>query len=101
MRGMSVCVGAACALLMSSGVLAADGSTGWKPLFNGKNLAGWTVHYASRTSADAPPPASIFAVEKGVIHAYPTQAAGSDQPNAYLETDTDYQDYVISLEYQW
>jgi hypothetical protein len=97
---MSVCAGAACALV-SSWVLAADGSGGWKPLFNGKNLAGWTVHYASKTSADAPPPASIFAVEKGVIHAYPTQAAGGDQPNAYIETSAEYQDYVISLEYRW
>jgi hypothetical protein len=97
---MSVCVGAACAL-MSSWVLAADASPGWKPLFNGKNLDGWSVHYASKTAGDAPPPSSLFAVEKGVIHAYPTQPAGSEQPNAYLETNAEYQDYVVSLEYQW
>ena len=44
---------------------------------------------------------SLFAVENGEIHAYPTQAAGSEQPNAYLETNAEFSDYVISLEYQW
>jgi hypothetical protein len=86
---------------MSSGVLGAEAGSGWKQLFNGKNLSGWSVHYASKTAADAPPPASLFAVEKGVIHAYPTQPAGSDQPNAYIQTTSEYGDYVLSLEYQW
>src|SRR6185295_12406327 len=49
----------------------------------------------------APQPSSIFSVENGVIHAYPTQAAGSAQPNAYLETEAEYSNYVIHLEYQW
>ena len=39
--------------LFASAALAADG-TGWKPIFNGKNLSGWSVHYASKTPADAP-----------------------------------------------
>ena len=59
------------------------------------------MHYASKTPADAPPPASLFAVKNGEIHAYPTQKAGTAQPNAYLVTDADYKDYVISLEYKW
>ena len=80
--------------------MAAD-AAGWKPLFNGKNLNGWSPHYASKTPADAPPPASIFRVEDGAIHVYPTQPAGSEQPNAYLVTDADHQDYVLSLEYRW
>jgi hypothetical protein len=101
MRCISMYAGAACVLMSSLVLGAADTSKGWTPLFNGKNLNGWSVHYASKTPADAPPPASIFAIEKGVIHAYPTQPAGSAQPNAYLETDAEYKDYVISLEYQW
>jgi hypothetical protein len=59
------------------------------------------VHYASKTADDAPPPATIFAVENGEIHAYPSQPAGSAQPNAYLLSDADYKDYVLSLEYKW
>jgi alpha-3'-ketoglucosidase len=102
MRWMGV--GVAC-VMMSSWVLAAqaatDTTTGWKPLFNGRNLKGWSVHYASKTAAGAPAASSIFSVENGVIHAYPAQSAGSEQPNAYIETDAEYQDYVLSLEYRW
>ncbi len=95
--------GIACVMMapLVLGAQAADTSTGWKPLFNGKNLQGWSVHYASRTSPGAAPPTSIFSVENGVIHAYPTQGAGSEQPNAYLETIAEHQDYVLSLEYRW
>ena len=84
---------------ITAGASAADAS--WKPLFNGKNLDGWTVHYASKTPDGAPPPASLFAVENGTIHAYPTKSAGSQQPNAYLQSSADYKDYVLSLEYRW
>src|SRR6478735_4819631 len=89
------------AMFCGAATLAADGNAAWKPLFNGKNLKGWSVHYASKTGADAPPAATIFKVEDGTIHAYPTQAAGSAQPNAILESDADLKDYVISLEYRW
>lgn len=92
-------LGAAGLACVMTTAMAAD--AGWKPLFNGKDLKGWSTHYASKTPANAPPAASLFKVENGVIHVYPTQAAGSEQPNAYLETDGDYKDYVLSLEYQW
>ena len=90
--------------LFAGTAIAADNAArtaAWKPIFNGKNLNGWSVHYASKTGADAPPAATIFKVEDGTIHAYPTQAAGSAQPNAILESDADLKDYVISLEYRW
>jgi len=92
--------GLACAwIFLGTAALAAD--AGWKPLFNGKNLNGWSTHYASKTAANAPAPATLFKVEEGAIHVYPTQPAGSEQPNAYIETDADYKDYVLSLEYRW
>jgi len=80
---------------------ASAAEAGWKPVFNGRNFNGWSVHYASKTAPDAPPPSTFFVVEQGAIHAYPTQAAGSTQPNAYLLSDAEYKDYVISLEYKW
>ena len=101
-REVAAAAGIACAWMLLVGTAGpADAATGWKPLFNGKNLKGWSVHYASKTPADAPPPTSLFAVENGAIHVYPTQPAGGEQPNAYLETEASYQDYVISLEYRW
>jgi len=98
---VAAAAGIACAWLLANAALAADAPANWKPLFNGKTLKGWSVHYASKTDANAPAPATLFAVEDGAIHAYPTQAAGSPQPNAYIETDASYKDYVISLEYRW
>ncbi|HET9864318.1 MAG TPA: DUF1080 domain-containing protein [Steroidobacteraceae bacterium] len=98
MSRASLLVGLACASFVCS-ASAADAA--WKPLFNGRNLHGWTARLASQTAADAPPPSSLFAVEHGTIHAYPTQPAGSEQPNAYLETNAEYRDYVLSLEYRW
>ena len=80
---------------------AADDSAAWKPLFNGKNLNGWSVHYASRVPAGAPAPGKYFKVEDGVIHVYANEAAGSEQPNAVLVSDAEFKDYRISLEYKW
>ena len=92
-----VCVG----VLFAGAALAADDSTGWKPLFNGKNLNGWSTHYASKPGDKTPPAASFFRVEDGAIHVYPVQAAGSEQPNAYLLSDGEHKDYKLSLEYKW
>jgi hypothetical protein len=73
----------------------------WQPLFNGKNLNGWSVHYASKTPDGAPSPGNPFEVRNGQIHAYRSAAAGSAQPFAYLLTDAEYRDYRLSLEYRW
>ncbi|HTU65069.1 MAG TPA: DUF1080 domain-containing protein [Steroidobacteraceae bacterium] len=87
-------------LLAGTAVAAEPGN--WKPLFNGKDLKGWSAHYASKNvPADAPTPAAIFKVENGVIHAYAAQPTGTVPPTAYLVTDAEYKDYVLSLEYQW
>jgi hypothetical protein len=88
-------------LAMHMAAVAAEAAPGWKPLFNGKDLKGWSAVYASKTGADAPPPSSLFEVKNGEIHAYPTQKAGTEQPFAYLITDSDHKDYVLSLEYKW
>jgi hypothetical protein len=97
MSGRLVCA----SLCLFAGAALGAESPAWKPIFNGKNLNGWSVHYASKTGTDAPPPSSIFEVKNGEIHAYPTQVAGTEQPNAYILTDADYKDYRLSLEYKW
>jgi hypothetical protein len=87
--------------LFLGGAHAADESAAWKPLFNGKNLNGWTVHYTSKAAANAPPPARLFDVENGVIHVYRDEAAGTEQPFAILLTEAEHRDYRLSLEYKW
>src|SRR5215471_16441628 len=97
----SIVVAGIAGLFVHTAAIAADPGPPWKPLFNGKNLDGWSAHYASKTADGAPPAASLFEVKNGEIHTYPTQAAGTPQPNAYLLSDADLRDYVISLEYRW
>lgn len=72
----------------------------WTPLFNGKDLSGWTAAY-SKKPLDNRPASALFAVENGVIHVYATEPNGSDQVQAFIETNTDYHDYRISMEYKW
>ena len=74
--------------------------TNWTPLFNGKDLDGWTVAWAQEP-ADAQSPSSLFTIEDGMIHAYGNHEAGTKQPQAYILTEGDYRDYRLSLEYKW
>ena len=72
----------------------------WTPLFNGKNFDGWMAAYASKP-VDSRPASALFTVENNMIHTYANDAAGTEQSFAILETDKEYQDYRISLEYKW
>jgi hypothetical protein len=101
MRRIVTSLGALCAVVLGAHAAAAGKAEGWKALFNGKDLAGWSVRHASPTAAGAPPPSTLFRVENGTIHVYPTQPDGGEQPNAYLITETDHQNYRLSLEYKW
>jgi hypothetical protein len=87
-------------VLFAAAASAADEPAS-KPLFNGRNLSGWTAHYASKTPPGAPPAAQLFDVVDGVIHVYRDETAGSEQPNAYLLSDAEHQNYKLTLEYRW
>ena len=43
---VAAAAGIACAWLLANAAFSADAAANWKPLFNGKNLKGWSVHYA-------------------------------------------------------
>jgi hypothetical protein len=58
----------------------------WKPLFNGKNLDGWT-----QNGGKAP-----YVVEDGVI----VGTAVTGTPNSFLCTTTDYANFVLELEFK-
>ena len=72
----------------------------WHPLFNGRNLDGWTAHLVDQ-APDGKSAASIFCVEGGMIHSYCAAAPGAHVSTAYLQTDQEYGDVVIHLEYRW
>ncbi len=78
----------------------APAETTWTPLFNGKDLDGWSANWAAKP-VDGKPASALFTVHDGVIHAYANDPAGSAQQPAYILSNGDYRDYRLSLEYKW
>jgi hypothetical protein len=79
-----------------SGGSSGGSDEGWVPLFNGKDLSGFTP---------APGKEAMFAVDslagEPAIHVYPTQADQSNQDQATLRTNESYSSYVFHEEYKW
>jgi hypothetical protein len=59
-------------------------AAGWKKLFDGKSLKGWSIHSGTAT----------YKVEKGEIVG--TAVLGS--PNTFLCTDREYKDFILEFE---
>lgn len=80
----------------AGGDATGDAGDGWTPLFNGRDLTGWTP---------SPGAAALYAVDtfmgEPVIHVYPTQADQSNQPQATLRTNQSYTSYIFHEEYRW
>lgn len=72
----------ALALLMGTGVYSQE----WEPLFNGKNLKGWT-----RLNGKA-----RYTVEDGAI----VGRAVPGEPNTFLATKEDYSDFILEFEFR-
>lgn len=65
-------------------------------LFNGKDLNGWYQVYDGNG-----PEKNLFKAENGMIHVYPAQAENSTQSFGAIITETEYENYTLSLEYKW
>src|SRR5262249_43555053 len=72
---------------------------GWVPLFNGKDLDGWSTYFDGRARNGKTD--DLVRVEDGVIHLYPTGADGEARPAGYLATDKAYSYYQLRFEYKW
>lgn len=70
-----------------------------KPLFNGKNLEGWTVVVDGEKPGEDPK--NYVQVKNGVIHMYPDVEDGAEVPFGYLRTNQSYSSYRLTLEYRW
>lgn len=82
-------------LLLGTSAFAEDG---FKPLFDGKTLAGWK---SARSQDDNDwGPFSVNEKEQA-IHVYAGQKAGSEQKSDCLNTTTKYSHYILRLEYRW
>ncbi len=63
-----------------------------KPIFNGKDLEGWTK-FLQKQGANKDPQ-NVFKVENGELHV-------SGQEFGYVATTKSYQDFHLSLEFKW
>ena len=67
------------------------------PLFNGKDLSGWT-HYLwnreTKSQDTATPMSAVWSVEDGVL-------VCQGKPSGYIRTLKDYGNYKLSLEWRW
>jgi hypothetical protein len=68
-------------LLCTAGIYAQQ----FKPLFNGKDLSGWTVHGTEK-----------WYVEKGEL----VCESGPDKQYGYLSTDKNYKDFILEVKFK-
>jgi hypothetical protein len=69
---------------------AVSADEGFKPLFNGKDLTGWSG-FMKEPAAD---PVKTFLVEDGLLRV-------TGKPNGYLATKEAYGDYVLRVKWRW
>lgn len=79
------------AFLVVSCVGAAPQDDGYVPLFNGKDLSGWTHHLDKSPGSKIE---DVWSVADGVI-------ACKGKPAGYIRTTTDYTNYVLKVEWRW
>jgi hypothetical protein len=87
----------ALALLACMSVNAADAE--WHPLFNGKDLTGWTPKIARHAVGENY--ANTFRVEDGVIKVSYDQYGKFDGQFGHLYTNQAYSNYILRLEYKF
>ena len=76
------------AFLLATIAFAADDETGFTPLFNGKDMAGWHVRKPDAHNA--------WKVEDGVLK----NVLGTGEHGVDLVTDTTFKDFTVRYEYQ-
>ena len=87
------------ALACAAGVQAADDSAEqWHPLFNGRDLSGWTVKIAKHPLGENY--ADTFRVEDGVIKVAYDRYGKFDEQFGHLYSNQAYSNYILRLEYR-
>ena len=94
---LAIGVSLAAALVFSVSANAAD--DGWKPLFNGKDLSGWTVKIAKRPLGENYN--DTFRVEDGVLKVSYDKWQTFDRGFGHLYTNQAYSNYILRLEYRF
>jgi hypothetical protein len=87
------------ALVVVSSGCAWGGEEGWKPLFNGQDLEGWTM--AVEGAPVGEDPKGHIVVRDGAIHMYADTAEDARGDFGVIVTEGVYSRYHLSLEYAW
>ena len=93
MRALSVLA----VLVVGAVTLAADpDKDGFVPLFNGKDLSGWTffLDKSGPNASGTMRMEDVWKADGGKIHC-------SGVPNGYIKTTADYKDFTLRLEWRW
>lgn len=77
-------------VLLGNMSLAQDGS---KPLFNGKDLSGWTAYLPNDQGVK---PEQVWSVKDGIM-----TCAGAKKPNGYIITNQEFGNYVLKLQWRF
>src|SRR5689334_4474827 len=80
------------ALVIGSAVAAAD--DGFTPLFNGKDLTGWTTYVRPAKDGSTPDAKGTWQVKEGVL-------VCTGQPMGYVLTDKEYTNYVLKVKWRY
>lgn len=71
---------------------------GFRPLFDGKTLNGWT---AARSGGEDDKGAYSINAEEQAIHVYAGREPGSEQITDCLISDAEFSHYILKVEYKW
>jgi hypothetical protein len=75
-----------------------EAEDGWRPLFNGKDLSGWTIKIARRPLGENY--RDTFRVEDGILKVSYDQWSKFDRHFGHLYTNQAYSNYLLRLEYR-
>ncbi|HXG62272.1 MAG TPA: DUF1080 domain-containing protein [Planctomycetota bacterium] len=72
------------------------GEEGFTPLFNGKDLSGWTYFLEKKgpNQDGTMKMEDVWSVKDGVLHC-------KGRPNGYIRTEKDYKNFILKLEWRW
>ncbi len=87
-----------CALSVLSAAATPAADDGWKPLFNGQDLTGWTIKIARRPLGDNYN--DTFRVEDGILKVSYDKWRAFDRHFGHLYTNQAYSNYLLRLEYR-
>jgi len=71
----------------------------WRPLFNGKDLEGWSTLVKDKAPGEDPD--RYISVEDGMIHMYAHTPDGEKVAFGVITTNESFSSYHLKLEYRW